>query len=171
MNQPTQAQSKPTGRRPALALVALVPALFVAAVRGLCLVVTVRGRSMEPALSSGDRVLVLRRWPAGWLRRGQIVIVRPRRPGLPPAPNASACIKRVAGLPGDVLTTSIADVPADQRPGLPWAHDERGERTWRIPPGAVFVRGDHREHSVDSTVWGPLAAGSVSGLVLLRLGR
>jgi signal peptidase I len=167
MNPPTHHQPRPAGRLPVYALLALIPALFVAAIRGLCLIVTVEGASMEPALSSGDRVLALRRWPARWLRRGQIVIVQPGQPALP----ASTYIKRVAGLPGDVLATSLADIPPDQRLGLPWAHDQAGQFTWHIPPRSVFVRGDHQAHSIDSAMWGPIPASSLRGLVVLRLAR
>lgn len=127
-------------------------------------VVTIQGQSMSPVLEESDRVLVWRFWPTRWLRHGHIVIVRQwGDEGSPPF------IKRIVGLPGDTLVTSIDDLPEHLRPSLLAAHDTQGRRVWHIPPGHLFVRGDNRRGSVDSLSWGPIPFQRVDGIVLRKL--
>ncbi len=129
-------------------------------------VVTVQGQSMFPTLEEYDRVLVWRFWPARWLQRGQIVIVRQlgkRAEGHLPF------IKRIVGLPGDTIITSIDDLPGHLRLSLLAEHDTQGRRIWHIPPGYIFVRGDNRIGSVDSLSWGPIPFTRVGGIVLRKL--
>src|SRR4051812_25050609 len=93
--------------------------------RALLVVVTVRGASMEPALHSGDRILV-RRTPLKRVRRGQMVVFRlPEHAGgqagahpdhPPPHPvrrgrslDDRFLVKRAVAVPGDA-------VPGDCRP-------------------------------------------------------
>lgn len=139
----------------------------------LC-VVTVEMGSMVPTLKPGDRVLVLRHWPAKWLRKGQIVIVSPRSDQLPPQPAANPfgvvpCIKRVVGLPGDTLITSLTELDEYHRVKLlPW-HNAAGRREWHVPPRHFFVRGDNPGGVYDSLLWGPLPYSSLLGVAIKRL--
>src|SRR5687768_12808233 len=79
----------------------LVLVLVIGLARAFLVVVTVTTTSMQPTLVEGDRVLVVRHWPRRWLRRGQIVIVRPG----PASEMGTPLIKRIAGLPGDSFVT------------------------------------------------------------------
>lgn len=131
-------------------------------------VVTVQGQSMAPTLLAGDRLLVCRCWPTRWLRRGHLVLIGPPEGGADASP---WFIKRLVGLPGDTLVTSINEVPEHLRLShLAW-YDAQGHRAWEIPPGHIFVRGDNRDGSVDSTAWGPLPARQVQGIVMRRFAR
>jgi signal peptidase I len=154
-----------------LALVLLLPGALVLFVRKALVVVTVTMHSMEPTLSPGDRVLVLRYWPRRWLRKGQIVIVWPWTPSERRGPFGVEMpyIKRIIGRPGDRLVTRLAELSdihrEDQRP---W-HDASGRRVWEIPAGHCFVRGDGPIGGFDSLSWGPVPDSAVLGVVLKRL--
>ena len=139
-------------------------------------IVTVVSRSMFPTLNEGDRVLVWRLWPRGWLRRGQVVLVFPwmKKTDNPWARSSSQSkfapyIKRLAALGGDTLVTHLSDLnPKDQESVLS-EHDSTGKRVWHIPPGHVFVMGDNRPAFTDSLTWGPVPDWTVMGIVLIKL--
>lgn len=138
-------------------------AAMLAGARLALVVVTVQNRSMAPTLQPGDRVLVLRRWPARWLCKGMIVIVAPEsepRTGAPPFGVRTPFIKRVIGLPGEQLSLPMTQ-PDDPAP--------TENSIWSIPPAHFFVRGDNRSRSIDSCTWGPLPYATLLGLVTLRL--
>jgi signal peptidase I len=123
------------------------------AVRWLFCVVTVRGPSMEPALSDGDR-LIARRCGIARLRRGDLVIFRepgrnrPRPAWLTGAGADVWVIKRVAAVAGD-------PVPDCVRPAV-------GAATI-VPPWTIVVLGDAAE-SRDSREWGFIPASHVLGI-------
>lgn len=135
-------------------------------------VVTVESTSMSPALNDGDRVLVLKNWPAEKLRRGQIVVVWPwnftpdRRI---PFGVAEPFIKRIVGLPGDTIVTTISELAQRHRERLSESYDAQGERVWHVPPGHCFVRGDLQPGGHDSLTWGPISFNNVLGVVILKL--
>jgi signal peptidase I len=140
---------------------------IVSAVLGRKLVaVTVRGRSMEPTYSDGDRVLVRRDvTPAP----GRVVVVERvlsdggwADPPVPPASRTATMrernwmIKRVVAAAGDA-------VPPGSVPGtLP------GDR---VPPGNVVLLGDNPHTSLDSRLTGYFPVERVLGAVLCRLAR
>jgi signal peptidase I len=135
-------------------------------------IITVQGGSMYPTLVTGDRVLVLRHWPAHWLKRGQILV------GIPPYPFSYKgedtleqlfIIKRVIGLPGDTVVTYILDLPEFERATQISHHSNDGQRIWNVPLQHVFVKGD--SIGTDSLIWGPLPFGNVIGIFLLKLPR
>ena len=143
---------------------------FAAAVLGVGLVrwrlavVEVAGPSMEPALSSGDRVLV-RRARLNELRPGLVVVVeRPRldtddpelTPGWPPG-HREWLIKRVAALPGDRLPAGVQSPGPDP--------DHRGV----VPPGMFVVLGDNALWSYDSRVIGCIPAERLLGVMIRPL--
>lgn len=146
--------------------------MLVGLIRFALVVVTVRNPSMAPTLNHGDRVLVLRCWPARWLRMGQIVLVCPPRPYRISGPQPFGFIpfiKRIVGLPGEIpvlpgsglldsnaLNTEMRAVP---------------QRTWRVPAGHLFVCGDNPRGSLDSRSWGPIPCQSVVGVMLMPLSR
>jgi signal peptidase I len=133
--------------------------------------------SMVPTLEVGDFILVNKyayglRLPVidrkvvelGSPARGDVVVFR-----YPPDPTQDF-IKRVVGLPGDVVeyrdrSIFINGARAPQHDGLerlggvehqlrlqPWLPDQPGR--WVVPPGQFFVMGDNRDNSRDSRVWG-----------------
>jgi signal peptidase I len=140
-----------------------VAVLGVLLVRRRLAVVEVAGPSMEPALSSGDRVLV-RRAGMGRLRSGMVVVVeRPwpnggwaeAPPGWPPG-RREWLIKRVAALPGD------------HRPaGVPFPGS--GPDDGIVPPGMFVVLGDNAAWSHDSRVIGCVPAERLLGVMVRTL--
>ncbi|KAB8190982.1 S26 family signal peptidase [Nonomuraea phyllanthi] len=141
----------------ALALVVLAGA-GLAGLRRALTVVDVEGRSMEPALHAGDRVLVRRR-PLERVRTGDIVVVEQHGLGRPGArlragsPRGRWVIKRVAGLPGDPVPEAVAGA-VGAAPGS------------RVPRGRFVALGDNPPLSFDSRACGYYAGDRVLGVVL-----
>jgi signal peptidase I len=143
--------------------VTLLPtaALGMRALRRRIAVVTVQGASMQPALRTGDRVLI-RRATAGRLRTGQIVVMEhprhggTRRPPSWPPPRHDWLIKRVAAVPGEPTPAVIfaAIGPARERV---------------VPAGQLVVLGDNPAQSLDSRLIGYVPAERVLGIVFRAL--
>src|SRR5438270_3116064 len=114
----------------------------------------VYGSCMEPNLFTGERLLGNKLvYHLHGVHRGDIVVFRPpHRPDTP-------FIKRVVGLPGEVLEIRHNQVFINGHPlrepylRLDW-HDDRPAE--RIPAGMLFVMGDNRDNSSDSRAWGGL---------------
>ena len=146
--------------------------LLVLLARVLLFLVSVEGESMYPALEDGDRVLAMRYWPNWWLRKGQIVIARfgateGHSDRHPQSTSENRFIKLVVGLPGDRVVAHISEFPEPLRSRQRSLYDEQGRRTWHIPPGHCFVRGD--SFGVDSSVVGPIPFHALRGVVLMKL--
>lgn len=134
------------------------------------LVTTVDGPSMEPALHSGDRLLVRR---TRRVRAGQIVVVRIMPPTLDapppdaPAPDEKTPVTRVH--PDGVLLVKRAiavagdPVPVDRVPCL------REARETTVPPGALVVLGDNAPTSWDSRDYGFVRADQFIGVAVRTL--
>jgi signal peptidase I len=120
------------------------------------LLVTVQGRSMEPALTEGDRVLVRRRPPAR-IRRSDVIVLRrpPEAVVVDVSGQAELLVKRVVALGGDL-------VAADRFPRM-------AAQTSVVPRGRLVVLGDNPEMSLDSRHYGHLADELVVGVVLRRV--
>jgi signal peptidase I len=134
--------------------------------------------SMERTLEPGQYVLVDKltpRWDS--YGRGDVVVFNP------PAAwttNPTPFIKRVIGLPGDVVTLKddglvyINDTPLDEpytytnAAGVHEPTTSLGVQRWVVPAGQLFVMGDHRQASADSRVFGPIAISDVIGRAFLR---
>jgi signal peptidase I len=142
-------------------------------IRYFLVVVTVENVSMSPTLEPGDRILMIRRWPAKWLRKGQIVLVYPWRtsstdPGLF---EVIPYIKRIIGLGGETITLTInqhVEIDHIHRHGL---DKQQHQVLWPIPERHIFVRGDNSTGSIDSLTWGPLPFQSVLAVMLKKLPR
>lgn len=139
-------------------------------------IVKVEGTSMLPTLREGDRVLVLRNCPPGWLRKGNIVVVWPFV--LPTCTSGGVSrtdhvpyIKRIVGLPGETFTTNINELDTLRQFSKSMFYNSAGERTWYIPPNHVFVHGDNLPRGSDSQSWGPIPIQRVTGVVILKLPR
>jgi signal peptidase I len=138
----------------------------------------VEGQSMQSTLEPDQYVLVDKltpRWaPYG---RGDIVVLNPppgyQRDGTP-------FIKRVIGLPGDrvqlvdgsvVVNGTKLDEPyifTGDGARQPTRPNGGGLSEWIVPPGQLFVLGDHRENSEDSRVFGTVDVSSIVGRAWLR---
>jgi len=157
----------------ALALGALAAA-GLAARRARLEPMLVKGGSMRPTLTTGQRIAVapLLRPP----RRGDLVVVaRPRPTGAPPwgSPDPSGrhdleVVKRVVGLPGERLRLHPGGLEVDGQPvpepylaGPPAA----GTLEVELGPAEYLVLGDHRAASTDGRDFGPVGADALVGRV------
>lgn len=159
-------------------------------VRQVVLNFRVDGHSMDPNLHNGEMLLVNRRaytdvnfaslinWipgvdvnghdyhPFGNVERGDIIVFNPPNGDKP-------YIKRIIGLPGDVITFQdgfvyVNGVKLDE----PYIADGNGitrcpTTSCRVPvtvgPDQVYVLGDNRTNSEDSRYFGPFAISAIIG--------
>jgi signal peptidase I len=133
----------------------------------------VSGASMETTFQNGDYLLIDEvtyyfREP----QRGEVVVFKY------PGDEKEYFIKRIIGLPGEILTIADNKITITAPGGDPVTLDEPylsnatrtfGEKTVTLGPKEYFVMGDNRSNSFDSRNWGPLAEGEIIGLARLRL--
>jgi len=132
----------------------------------------VEGRSMEPTLHTGDRVLVLKLLSP---QRFDVVVLKESDWG-------TTAIKRVVGLPGD--TVSMVPYVVDRGRseimvgaqlyinGQPY--DEpyatsvlpTSMAPTKVPEGSYFVMGDERDGSTDSRRYGPVERSRIHGVAV-----
>lgn len=147
----------------ALSAVVIVSLLFTVAFR----MVNVEGDSMLNTMHSGDRLLISNF--AYTPDYGDIVVLRRK--------NDTPLIKRVIGLPGDVITIDD-DLGIVYRNGQPL--DEPYTKDGFTPAngmpeqvivqkGTVFVMGDNRGASLDSRMLGCLPMENLVGRVFYRI--
>jgi len=134
--------------------------------------------SMQDTVEEGQYVLVDKLTPDfDGYHRGDIVVFNP-------PPNAEVqvgkpYIKRVVGIAGDRIALVEGKVLVNGQPldePYVYAIDGAAQPTtahgvtssWVVPPGELFVMGDHRERSTDSRDFGPIRLGSVVGRAWLR---
>lgn len=139
----------------------------------------VQGASMESTLSSDEYVIVDKLTPR-WSPyvRGDIVVLTPPE-GAEQGPAGTPFIKRVIGVEGDrielrdglvYLNGSALDEPyVYVQDGVRDRTNPTGDVTsWLVPPGHLFVLGDHRRASADSRLFGPIEISHVIGRAWLR---
>jgi signal peptidase I len=113
----------------------------------------IEGESMEPAMHSGEIVMIDRQKlaSADTLKRGEIVVFS--------FDGQFYYVKRVIGLPGEKIRINkdgVAVKIADKYVFLsePYLLAERfnygDERYFQVPEKSYFVLGDNRDHSKDS---------------------
>lgn len=149
--------------RDAIETILLAVILFVV-INALSARVRVDGFSMRPTLENGEYVLVYKlAYKFSDPQRGDIVVFR-----FPVDPSQDL-IKRVIGLPGDVIKVANSVVSVNDRvitePYIAAAPEYDG--MWLVPPGQLFVLGDNRNDSSDSHAWGMLPLNNVIGKSLL----
>lgn len=167
----TTASSRSHLKRPGVLLVlVLVGALLVGLVVRSFLLrpLTVSSTSMEPTLCPGDRVLV-DLWDPDIddLSRGDLVALRPGRSEVP-------VVKRVVGLPGDEVKIKDALLYVnDQLVDEPYVDHKAIDALFYgpvvVPGDSILVLGDARAVSIDSRVYGPVAADRLIGTVAMRV--
>ena len=119
---------------------------------------------MRPTLDNGEYVLVYKlAYQFNDPQRGDIVVFR-----FPLDPTQDL-IKRVIGLPGDVVQVENGVVSVNDHvinePYIAATPDYSG--TWVVPPDQLFVLGDNRNDSSDSHAWGMLPMNNMIGKALL----
>jgi signal peptidase I len=132
--------------------------------------------SMYPTLQKGDRVLVNRlAYKTHELRRGDVIVFE-RPPNSPiNGPDAPKdLIKRVIGLPGDLVATHDGSVWVNGRrleePYVAEGVESIGiDEAVKVPANHVWVMGDNRTNSADSRVFGPLSQQLVIGRAFARV--
>lgn len=123
----------------------------------------VDGDSMEPALRSGDRVLITKGYDTP--RRGDIISFRATISGAP-----DVLIKRVVAIPGDSVEIlgDRAVVNGEVSPfdaGTLVGSEDLRIAPFTVPEGTVYVLGDNRAVSLDSRFIGPVKIASIRGAV------
>jgi signal peptidase I len=160
-----------------LAVVAISVALLIQAF--LVKPYRIPSESMENTLLIGDRVLVDRvSWRFSEPARTDIVVFHPPFAG-------PVLIKRIIGMPGDVVSVSggfvsingkrldepyvrkingksVPSEPFDN--GLPWSL----QTAYTVPAGSYFVMGDNRIDSGDSREFGPVKRSQLVGKAFAR---
>ena len=149
--------------RDAIETILLAVILFVV-INTLSARVRVDGFSMRPTLDNGEYVLVYKlAYRFSDPQRGDIVVFR-----FPVDPSQDL-IKRIIGLPGDVIKITNGVVSVNDRvitePYIAAAPEYDG--MWLVPPGQLFVLGDNRNDSSDSHAWGMLPINNVIGKALM----
>lgn len=127
----------------------------------------VRGDSMTPTFQHGDKIVILKHWTPQMVKRNRIIALNldsKGRSGI-----QSIYVKRILGLPGDKIVTSLSQLNPSIRDEYRSLHNEFEIREWSIPSGKVFVKGDATLSTADSLVWGPINYRQIVGIVLLKL--
>jgi signal peptidase I len=127
--------------------------------------VQVEGTSMMPALVDQERIFISKltyRFGIERIQRGDTVVF------WSPADPGKSYIKRVIGVPGDVVRIDEGVVYVNGRRleesyVPPDYRDHVSMAGLRIGPDYYFVLGDHRSSSNDSRHWGPVPRRSVYG--------
>jgi signal peptidase I len=141
--------------------VILVSGLLFLGINTVSARVRVESISMEPTLNPGDFVAVNKlSYQLSQIHRGDIIVFR-----YPPAPDQEPYIKRVIGLPGEIIRIENGKVFVN---GALVKENYLKENTmhggkWQIPEDAVFVMGDNRNNSSDSRVWGMVPLENIIG--------
>ena len=151
-------------------------------------------RSMEPTLDVGDRVVVNRlAYRLGDPAHGQVVVfLRPTGVDQPPTagplswvrravaqglggtpPGSEDLIKRVVGLPGDVLEGRNGHLYRNNRrvdePYLRPGTFTSDFKKVKIRPDHYWMMGDNREDSADSRVFGQVDRSALVGQAILTV--
>jgi signal peptidase I len=104
--------------------------------------------------------------------RGDIVVFEAPEQAAVQCNEAGTFVKRIIGLPGEVVSERNGVIMIDGSPlDEPYVDPHRRDsttRTWpRVPAGEYFVMGDNRAASCDSREWGTVPRRNLIGPVLL----
>jgi signal peptidase I len=143
---------------------------------------SVPGNAMTPTFKAGDRILVVKSGVlAGPIRKGEIVVFRPRRslPCTVVGGSGGDLVLRVVALPGDTIWSVDSAVFVDGRPlrDLGWYDARFGELGstpivgTKLRQGQYFVMADNRSDACDSRAFGPISKSSIVGEGIAIVGR
>lgn len=150
--------------------------IAIAIVVGVLIVIFVGQRtivhdiSMEPTLVEGDNLLVEKLgFRFGWLQRGDIIVFKSPQ-------EDKQLIKRLVAIEGDKVEINEGKVYVNGKPfliGLPKeaetpAGSNPGYSNLTVPEGFVYVLGDNRPFSLDSTEFGPIDKNWITGRAIFR---
>ena len=120
-------------------------------------------RSMEPTIRPGDRMVLIK---TEILKRSDIIIFKNLEN------TEEYLVKRVIGLPGDTVEVAGGQLYLNGKPmDEPYLKESFIIYKYglaQVPPGNLFVLGDNRNNSDDSTVWGFLPTNNLRGKVIFR---
>jgi signal peptidase I len=127
--------------------------------------VKVEGTSMMPALTDQERIFINKfnyRFGIGGVERGDLVVF------WFPLDRSKSYIKRVIGLPGDMVEiqdgTVLVNGKAIEEDYVPDNFRDRQSYSRTIVPSdRYFVLGDHRSSSNDSRAWGTVERRHIYG--------
>ena len=131
-------------------------------------------KSMKPTLYVGNRIMVDKlAVEFGHINIGDIVVFKaPPEVAIKCGDTVPDLVKRVIGLPGDVLTSKgntiyVNGVALKEN----WSHYEPlgpalGHVT--VPQGQYFMMGDNHANSCDSRYWGTVPRSDIIGKVFLK---
>ena len=125
----------------------------------------VRGASMEPSFQDGDYLVIDEiSYRFSDPKRGDVVVFR--------TPNGSAqfLIKRIVGLPGEVVVIRGGTLTINEQELIEGYLDEptTGDVNVVLGEEEFFVLGDNRDSSFDSRQWGTLPRDNIVGRAWLR---
>ncbi len=130
--------------------------------------VKVEGTSMLPELVDQERIFVNKfRYRIDDIARGDVVVF------WYPLDHSKSYIKRVVGVPGDVVeirrgVVLVNGVPIDEDYVPPDFADRRSYPTRTVDAGQYYVLGDHRNQSNDSRTWGLVPRENIYGKAVFR---
>lgn len=128
--------------------------------------------SMEPTLQINDRLVIEKiSYHLNPPEHGDIVVFWPPESLTPPGKQRDAFIKRIIGLPGDVVEVRDGQVIRNgevlTEPYIKAAPDYQwGPET--VPEASYLVLGDNRNSSYDSHAWGFLPEENIIGRAMVR---
>jgi len=167
--------------------------ILIAAAIGIALLIKtflfqafyIPSESMVPTLKVHDRVLVNKlSYKLHPVHRGDIVVFSaPKGPdGKPIDPTVKDLVKRVIGLPGDMVSEQGGKVYINGQPlkesYLPagtvtdcssFSDPHCFSKAQPVPPNEYWVMGDNRGYSKDSRYFGPIEKSTIVGRVFIRI--
>jgi len=132
-------------------------------IRKSLLIVSVKGYSMTPTLQPDDRVLIFRYLPMKFLRKNNIVLISQKNENEGRADKFSPCIKRITGLPGEIMPSRVENnIGNDENQFI------NNSDILVVPEKHFYLQGDNYEKSIDSRHWGPIPFSRFMGVVVKR---